>query len=346
MEIRALDANFIPVGLTALRYFDLTWDRKYYEVGMFSMQIRVQDYTSDMQYIYTPERPEIGMIQKVEYSDEDQMVLLRGYFYEGKLADKIVYPTFAKYGTRAAFVAAAVEKYKSDIPKIQIAEYDAAGEKIQKQETGVTLEEMAHSTLQVENKTYRCRYDFEQDVILFEIYAGVDRTQSQTQNNFVTFSKGFRNIKNVRVQEDCSDYKNYFLIAGSGDGDERICEVLDLSGGGYKRELFIDYKGEIYDEKKQTIEEYRAILRQKGIEKAQNYVNIHNIEFDAEVNRGAKYLEDYDLGDKCDILVEPIQRAYEARIIEVLETWSNGEHRTTLTFGDKVPTIYDKVRVK
>ena len=99
MEIRALDANFIPVGLTALRYFDLTWDRKYYEVGMFSMQIRVKDYTSDMQYIYTPERPEIGMIQKVEYSDEDQMVLLRGYFYEGKLADKIVYPTFAKYGT-------------------------------------------------------------------------------------------------------------------------------------------------------------------------------------------------------------------------------------------------------
>lgn len=346
MVIRALDDNFIPVGLTAIKYFDLTWNRKYYEAGKFSAQIRAKDYMAEMRYIYTPERPEIGMIQKMEYSDDDQMVLLSGFFYERKLADKIIYPTFAKYGTRPAFVAAAVEKYKTDIPKIQIAEYDDVGEKIQKQETGATLEEMAHSTLRVENKTYRCRYDFEQDVMMFEIYAGADRTQSQTDNNFVTFSKGFRNIKNVRVQEDCSDYKNYFVMAGSGEGEERICEILDLSGGGYRQELFIDCKGENYDEKKQSLAEYKEILRQKGIEKAQNYVSIHNIEFDADANSGARYLTDYDLGDKCDILIEPIKRAYEARIIEVLETWSNGEHRTTLTFGDKVPTIYDKARVR
>lgn len=346
MDIMALDEDFIPTGPLRLSYSDLAWDRKYYETGKFTVQMKAKDYRERMKYIFTAERPELGIIQKVVYTEDDEMVVLSGFFYEKRLADKVIYPVFERYDTRAGFVAAAVEQYKADIPKLQIAEYEDEGEKVQKQETGTTLEEMAHSTLQVEEKSYRCVYDFEQDVIKFEIYQGVDRTQEQNENNFVTFSKGFRNIRKVKAQRDSSGFKNYFIIAGQGEGEDRITEVLDLSGGGYRQELFIDASSKRYNSEKQTLAEYEEILIQTAVEKAKKYVNINNVEFDAIADAGAKYLEDYDLGDKCDIIIEQIGQSYTARIIEILETWKNGEHEVTLTFGDKIPTPYEKARIK
>lgn len=345
MELRALDSTFTPTGGTKLKYYDLSWDRKYYDTGNFLIQIRSIDYYCDMKYIYTDERPELGMIQKVEYSDDKTMVVLSGFFYERKLADKIVYPMFTQYGTRSKFVADAVRLYKSDIPKLTIDSYVNSGDSVQKQETGGTLENLAHQTLQVEEKAFRCVYDYENDSMKFQIYQGKDRTQDQTENNFVTFSKGFRNIKNVKATTDDSNYKNYFVVGGSGEDSDRIYEIVDLSGGGYKQQLFIDCKNEKYDPDKQTLGEYKAGLTQKAIEKAQDYVKINNIEFDALANVGSKYLDDYELGDKCDIIIEPVGMSFQARIIEVLETWNSGKHTVTLTFGDKIPTKYEKARV-
>ncbi len=344
MELMALNADFLPEGPFRLKYFDLLWDRKYYETGKFSVQIRAEDYREAMTYIFTVHRPELGMIQKIDYENEEEMVTLSGFFYERKLADKIVWPMFERYGTRTGFVASAVERYMGDIPKLTVAEYPDIGEKVRKQETGANLEEMAHTTLQVEEKAYRCRYDFEKDTVYFEIYQGLDRTQGQDKNNFVTFSKGFRNIKNIKAQSDCSAYKNYFVVAGQGEGENRIYTVLDLSGGGYRQELFMDSKKK-YAPDKQSLEEYKNILLQEATERSKKYVDISNVEFDAVADAGAVYLEDYDLGDKCDIILDQIGRSYEARVIEVLETWSGGEHRVTLTFGDKIPTLYEKARI-
>lgn len=346
MEIRALDRNLVPTGGIKIRYFDLMWNRKYYETGDFSIQIRASDYSPDMAYIYAKQRPELGMIQCVEFSDTDNMVVLSGMFYERKLADKIVYPVFNGYGNRATLARKMVSAYKSDIPKLALGTFKDEGEKIEKQETGGELEEVLHTMLQAEEKAYRCRYDYVADKVYFDIWQGVDRTQSQMENNFVTFSKGFRNIKNVNTKEDCSNYKNYAVVAGSGQADERIYQIVDLSGGNYKQMIFVDARNEKYDPEKQTLAEYKNALYQKGVEKLQDYVDIHNVEFDALANSGFKYLEDYDLGDKCDIIIEDVQKSYEARVIEILETWCKGVHTVTLTFGDKIPTKYEKARIR
>lgn len=345
MEIRALDKEFALIGYSKMKYFDLAWDRKYYETGQFSVQIKAADYSPDMAYIYTSERPELGMIQCVEYSDDNYMAVISGFFYEKKFADKIVYPVFNGYGNPATLARIMITSYKSDIPKVSLGTYTDDGEKIQKQETGGELETVVQTLLQTEEKAMRCRYDYLADVVYVDIWKGLDRTQSQAANNFVTFSKGFRNIRNVKTKDDDSNFKNYAVVGGSGEGADRIYSSVDLSGGGYKKMLFVDCRNEQYDSGKQTLDEYKAALQQKGIEKLQDYVDIHNVEFDALANSGFKYLEDYDIGDKCDIIIEDIQKSYEARIIEVYETWKKGVHSVTLTFGDKIPTRYERARV-
>lgn len=344
MELKALNEEFLLCGPMSLACFDIMWDRKYYENGKFSVQIKASDYDPEMKYIYTADRPETGCIEQVQYTQDDSMIVLSGFFYERRLNDKVVYPTFKERATRAKFVADAVDTYMDDLP-IQVGDYSNTGTAATRQDTGSNLDDLAHNTLKAEEKAYRCVYSYEDNQMVFEIYQGKDRTQGQNVNNFVTFSKGFRNIRNARVTEDSSNFKNYFICAGQGEGSARIYAILDLSGGGYKRMQFLDMR-DIEKTDGMTTEEYQEAMIERAYEKAAEYVDIHNLEFDADANEGFVYLEDYDLGDKCDIIIDELQRSYEARIIEVLETWSKGIHQVTLTFGDKIPTQYEKARLR
>lgn len=344
MELKALNENFEICGATSLACFDISWHRKYYENGKFTVQIKASDYDPEMKYIYTADRPETGCIEQVKYTQDDSMIVLSGFFYERKLNDKIVYPVFKEYATRSKFVADAVEAYMDDLP-IQVGDYDNTGTAATRQDTGSNLDDLAHNTLKAEEKAYRCVYSYEDNQMIFEIYQGKDRTQGQNVNNFVTFSKSFRNIRNVCVTEDSSNFKNYFVCGGQGDGSARIYAVLDLSGGGYKRMQFLDMR-DIEKTDGMTNAEYREVMQSRAREKAAEYVDIHNLKFDADANSSFIYLEDYDLGDKCEIIIDELQRSYEARIIEIMETWSKGIHQVTLTFGDKLPTKYEKARLR
>ena len=106
MQLLALDADFQPVAY--LPFFNLQWTREYYQIGNFSVQIAAADYQPTMAYLYTPDRPETGIIQKVELTEtvKGRFVQLSGYFLEAILNDKVVYPAYYATGTIPAAVVA------------------------------------------------------------------------------------------------------------------------------------------------------------------------------------------------------------------------------------------------
>lgn len=77
----------------SIPYTSLLWSRRYYECGYFMMTIPADIYTEEWAYICTPDRPETGRIQKVEYQDTDttgagkDTIILWGYFLESYMYD-------------------------------------------------------------------------------------------------------------------------------------------------------------------------------------------------------------------------------------------------------------------
>ena len=61
----ALNANYELIGL--VRSTNLQWTRKYYESGTFSLQIPLEQYDSNVAYIYTKDRPEMGKITQKNF---------------------------------------------------------------------------------------------------------------------------------------------------------------------------------------------------------------------------------------------------------------------------------------
>lgn len=202
-----------------------------------------------------------------------------------------------------------------------------------------------YELLQTQELSFRCVYDYQENTMSFIVWQGLDRTQDQSVNSFVTFSEGFRNMQNEEVIIDASNYKNYAVVIGNGkyeDGNQIEVDV-DLSGGGYKKYLYVDQTGQTFDSTKQTRAEYNALLYQAGLEELNKYTDITNVTFDT-IDRGLTYLEDYDLGDKCDVILDSVQQSFTVRIIEIQEVFKEAKHSVTLVFGEKVPTLYNKAR--
>lgn len=288
MELLALDSSFQPISY--LPYFNLQWTREYYKIGQFSVQVAAASYDPAMTYLYSEDRPETGIIQKVELTEtvKGRFVQLSGYFLEAILNDKVVYPTYYASGSIPATVVAMLRQYKDDIPLLTVA--DAPAEQADEtswQETGGQLADVAYTKLQTVQHSLRCRYDYAANTITAEVWQGLDRTQEQTENPFVTFSDGFGNL---------------------------------------------------------TEAEYLAGLQQKGLDELLNYQIIQNVDIQAAAS-GFAYLQDWDLGDKVDVIVEDIGLAMQARIVTVREVFKQNNHTVEIELGDKKLTDIQKARL-
>ena len=344
MELLALDEAFQPVDYLA--YFNLQWTREYYTVGQFSVQIAAAAYKPEMAYLYTPDRPETGIIQTVELTEtvKGRFVQLSGFFLEAILNDKVVYPTYYAAGTIPAAVVDMLLQYKDYIPLLTVAAAPAVqADAATWQETGGQLASVAYTKLQTVQCSLRCRYDYQANTITAEVWQGLDRTQEQTANPFVTFSDGFGNLTQVDASLDRSNYKNYAVVVGQDQAENRKVAYADLSGGGYKRVVYVDARSELWDQEKQTETEYLAGLEQKGLDTLLGYTVIRNV--DIQAAGGFIYLKDWDLGDRVDVIVEDIGLAMQARIVTVREVFKKNDHTVEIELGDKKLTQLQKARM-
>lgn len=86
LEVFAIDSQ-MNRATGSIPYTSLTWSRKYYECGQFSMTVPASVYDPSWAYIETDERPETGIVQKVQYTDDptygnDDTVTVSGFFLE------------------------------------------------------------------------------------------------------------------------------------------------------------------------------------------------------------------------------------------------------------------------
>ena len=92
LEVFAIDEN--KNRLTgSIPYTSLIWTRRYKKPGEFSMQVLSSVYDPSWAYIVCSDRPEMGMVQKVEYSDTsttpdgEDTITVSGFFLEQLLYD-------------------------------------------------------------------------------------------------------------------------------------------------------------------------------------------------------------------------------------------------------------------
>lgn len=327
-------------------YLNLQWYRRYYEVGEFSIQILVEHYDPSIKFIYTPDRPEVGVIEKLR-SDTDitgKYVQLSGRFLEKYIHRKTVYPAYIANATPRKHACTIMSRYASNIPGLVIADsleedIDAA---VDVNYHGKYIGDYTYPLLQTVERSQRISLDHQTGAFVYSTWKGLDRTQIQNVNNYALFSDVSGNTEKITIDEDESGYRNYAVIA-MPDGtyltyDARSSQDEEIA------EHFIDEsKSSCPDE--MTESQWRSSLIQSAKEDLLKWPKINNVEADT-MQSGLIYLKDYDLGDKVDIVSNDLTRSYMTRIIEVREVVKEGQHTIETVFGDKIPSIFERVMNK
>lgn len=352
----ALDANYEIVSL--LVFSNLQWNRKYHEAGTFSIQIPLWLYTPDMKYIYTKDRPELGRISQVNYIDDKngKRIQLSGHFEEKDVDRHVVYPPgtsnilnsvswIEQNGPAEDVAYAFFNGFKnittdtvSSMLKMNALSSQNRGKMAVHTRNGELLGKKIYNILKPSEMSYRVLYDLVTNTKSFEVWTGLDRTDTNADgNNPVVFSTKYGNIKNVNVLISSTDYKNACIVTHEQQVNEASVftsrAVFDLENTDDEvRFAFLDssLKKDEYD-----VSTFLVALDNEGYNAIREYPKVFNVDFDA-LEGSYEYMEDFDLGDKCSLEIPEIGISMQARLIGCHEVMKSGKWTMNMEFGTPI----------
>ncbi len=360
MNLIVLDKNFDTIGSVAL-FQTLIWVRRYEKLGYFELHAPIGyfDLLNQGKYLYRKNAVELGVISEVNYSQDEngsRSSYAKGYFAEVLLTDRVVETTVTLNGNveiamRDLVTRTAISPSDEDriVKHLRLGEISGVSGTVDIQTTGSNLSEKLYKVGSSQEVSHRVRYDYLTNDLVFEVWQGKDRRDSQTENSWAIFSNSFLNIRNVVYNRDSSSYKNFAYVAGEGEGTERVIVTVDLRQPGEERkELWVDARDLSRQDDKGTkmpLADYQSKLVQRGKERLAEHrkIEIVNSSIDPCVN--LEYKKDFDLGDLCTYINTEINIVTDKRITEIMEIYEGGAINLSITFGtDEVTTIQQLIR--
>ena len=363
MRIIVLDKNFDTIGSVGI-FNSLIWDRRYYESGIFELHTPVEyfELLNSGKYIYRNDRKELGVIREVSYQQTDKgerAAYVKGYFAEHLLDDRVIQNTVNITGTPEDISRALMTTYfltPSDsgrkIENISLGDRKGIGTSTTLQTTGDNVGAKMYEIEQTQEMSHRLSFDYLTNTLTFEVWKGLDRTDSQDTNSWAIFSNSFYNVKSVVYDRDESASKNYAYVAGEGEDPNRIIIEIDArtSPDEERREVYVDardlqskYQDADGTEHTYSADEYKSILRQRGIEKLSEYAAVETINSDIDADANLVYRKDFDLGDLCTYKNTDVGIECAKRITEIQEVYEGSSVTLTVTFGVDDATSITKI---
>jgi len=360
-NIMALDADFGIVSL--LRYTNLQWNRKFHEPGNFSLEIPLEQYSSSYAYIYTTDRPELGVINQVNYIDRKdyKCMAISGYFLENELNKRVAFPACTsnivnaptwvnKSGVAETVAFAYFEAFK-DLTFIQNEQTFSCtlgitagtdkkrGKNSNHERQGELLGSKIYTILKPSSMSYRVAYDFITSKKVFSCWTGVDRSQGNTDgNNPVIFSSKNGTVKSPNILQSDENYKNICIsINKAAEGETETiygrAYLNDEALTGDWRATFLN--STINKSDYSSDDNFFAALKAEQVSTLNNCDRTINVEFDA-VGNSYDYRTDFELGDKCSLEFPEVDISFDAILIGCYEVVKSAEWSLTLEFGTPI----------
>ena len=310
IELIGLDAQFNMVDYIA--YTNLQWRRKWYESGTFSVQIPARTYNPAVKYLYTKDRPEVGEITQVNYiAGNEGYVNAPSWVNQSGKAEDVAIEFFR------AFKDVQVEG-KSAILDIAVGASKHRGKHAEHERIKARLGDKIHTILKPSEMSYKILYDFVSNTRTFAPVQGRNLTAShEIEDNPVTFSTAFGNLKNPNIKLDTGNYRNSYIASNTysnGNIDHTDIQAAINAAGG-ERACFLYVDESLRKSDYSLSSDYIDAMHAAAKEELSKHVKEAAFDFEA-IPGSFVYIEDFDLGDKCSLEVPEIQLSKDAVLIE------------------------------
>ena len=334
MEVKVLDTEFKMVGIIDT-FISLIWTDRYDEAGDFElllpMDTPVLKVIKEDYYLTVDESEHAMIIEDITITtdiEEGRRLKITGYSLEKILDRRIVWEktVFKKTYIGDTTVVDKVPLLQDAITQLLDENVTASAKMAARQIKNFTYEKStdeAITKLTIEAQ-YRGESIYEivsslckehqigfkillndNNQFVFKLYAGADRTYDQIENPYVVFSPDNDNLFNSSYYRAKSSFKNVALVVGEEEEDTagktfQSTVVVGNELGVARREIFADGSDipiKEDDDTTLTDEQYRAHLKQRGIDTLIDHLEYEAFEGEVEATIMYKYGEDFFMGD-------------------------------------------------
>lgn len=364
MEIYVYDQNMTPLGVIET-YSSLQWTRRYYKSGDFELQCPVTSETIALltrkNIIWPQGDPEAGFIKYRDLKLDDEgkeIIIVKGNFLTRYLDRRILWGTEYLTGSAEAAMQTLVTRHAispaNSIRKIPLLILSASKDltpTVNYQTSYAQLSDELENLSSLSGLGHRILFDPENIRLLFDVYAGLDRSAGQTTNSPAIFAQEFDNILEQELTDSDDNYRSVALVGGQGDGSARKLVTTGGGSGLDRYEIFVDAKNvsnQVSDGSGGTITltdaQYTALLTDKGNTELAKHPIVTTFDNKVNLHSNLIYKTDYNLGDIVTCLSKKWGVTLDTRITEIQEIYEESGMSVNITFGNNVPTLIDKIK--
>ncbi|WP_424474842.1 Gp37-like protein [Oceanobacillus kimchii] len=354
-------------------YQSLQFGRNYHGIAEF--ELHVNRYIHEAQKLYKGDIIALG-----KYTNKAAIVLtkeialdengkatenfkLTGCTLDGLMIRRLTVPPIHTSHDRITANAETVMKHyvehhfvnpadpKRKMPHIDVAPNLERGPTIEwESRYKIVAEELESISINV-NLGWGIFANFKTKKLIFDVFESKDLTQGNPYgNNPVFFSPEFETIKSQSFIDSDNELKTVGYVGGPGEGTDRKIITIGNKTGWDRIETFIDARDVGGSENEElSPEEIEKQLVERGQSKMSEMETLQTLEgtiLTPSENSPFQYEQDFDLGDKVDVVNKSWGVKMSAPITELLEIYEPGGFRLEATFGRARPTLIGKIKDK
>jgi len=185
---------------------------------------------------------------------------------------------------------------------------------------------------------------------IFKVYKGRDLTAEQAQYRSCIFSQEYDNIYEQEYENSTENLRSACYVGGEEkEGVARQIVAIGTASGLDRKEIFINasditktYKdGDT--EVTLTLEEYIQRLMARGERDLEQYTETLNFSSKINAHGNLEYKKNFDIGDRVTCINKRWGIKINVRITEVAETYQQNSNNVDVTFGESLPTLFEKI---
>lgn len=363
MELYIFDRDLNFQGILE-SFFSLRWVRRYSKCGEFELHCSLTPETMKLlkreNIIWKKGDLEAGYIEYRNLKQDTEgkeTLVVKGKFLTGYLGRRIIWGTenlntTAELGIRKLINNHAINPTNTDrkIDLFALGDLKNYTQTLKKQASYKNLLETIEEIANTSELGIRTLIDIQNKQMIFDIYEGINRTAGQSVNAPAIFSNEFENILEQEYTDSLNNYRNVVLVAGEGEGAARELVTVGQGTGFERFEIFVDARdlqSTIYEDEEEINippEQYREMLKNRGISKLSEHKEIQTFESKININSNLTYKEDFDLGDIVTCTSKKWGITIDTRITEIEEVYEENGFSANIAFGNNIPTLIDKIK--
>lgn len=342
MDIYVKDTDFNVVGVIDA-FSSVIWSERYNKPGDFEIYTPVTDamlgLLRDGYYLTRTDTDRVMIVKDSDITtdvENGNFMSVTGPSLESILSRRIVWSQTTVSGKVELCIRRLITENIIDpaiperkIPNFRLGEIHGFPDTMDMQITGKDLGEVVSNICVAYGFGYKIT--LENDIFVFDLYRGANRSYTQTENPYVVFSPEFENLLNSDYQYTKSGFKNVVLVAGEGEGLERRIKAVGNASGLERYEMFSDARNTSSNNGEISDDEYYRQLEEDGKEILFENLPTENFTGGVDYVSPYKYGHDYYMGDIVQVINE-YKIGASPRIVETIETEDENGYSLIPTF--------------